>query len=558
MTLARQLAEVLTGIGIKRVYGLPGEDHMALLDAFVAAGLEYHTAYNETSAVLMAGTDSLLTGLPGVAVLSMAPGVSNAVNGILNAAMEQQPVLVISGRHPADRTPFIVRQGFETARLVEPVTKWRAQVTANMDIAALAGRAVDEAMSGRPGPVYLEIPDAAASAPPPSAADATTADATATTVARLRARWRPATGATPAAAAAPAAEAPTAPARDLAAKLARAERPVLIIGGHQHRVSAEAVQEFATAYRMPVLTTTRQWGLIPATHPYCAGTFLNGRLERELLDRSDLVLLIDPEAFDFYNRPWAFSATSIAIVAADYTDWLNPVSESHVADPEALLNALTAAAAGPASRWLPKEITAYRQGVRTRLLAESGAGMTVPQAVAAALDRWPARGYITADAGFSKPIVAMLSQPGAPDHFLASNGLSTMGFSIPAALAVRRSGAGPVLAFMGDGSLLMRATELAAAARAGTPLVAVAVIDRSLTQIAVKQERRRLVPVGAELPEISCAALAAALGIDGVDVDSPEKLSAAVDAGLQSKVPMLIGAIVDPAPSRPLFELMRG
>jgi acetolactate synthase-1/2/3 large subunit len=552
MTLARQLAEVLTGIGIRRVYGLPGEDHMALLDAFVAAGLEYHTAYNETSAVLMAGTDSVLTGLPGVAVLSMAPGVSNAVNGILNAAMEQQPVLVISGRHPADRTPFIVRQGFETARLVEPVTKWRAQVTADMDIAALAGRAVDEAMSGRPGPVYLEIPDAAASAPAASAPDE--AAATAATVARLSARWRPAAGATAPAATASA----TALLGDLAARLARAERPVLIVGGHQHRVSAAAVREFAAVYRVPVLTSTRQWGLVPATHPYCAGTFLNGRLERELLDRSDLVLLVDPEAFDFYNRPWAFSAQSIAIVAADYTDWLNPVSESHVADPEALLSALTAAAAELASRWRPEEVSAYRQGVRTRLLAENGAGMTVPQAVAAALDRWPAHGYITADAGFSKPIVAMLSQPGAPDRFLASNGLSTMGFSIPAALAVRRSGAGPVLAFMGDGSLLMRATELAAAARAGTPLVAVAVVDRSLTQIAVKQERRNLVPVGAELPEISCAALGAALGIDGIDVDQPEKLSAAVDAGLESKVPLLIGAVVDPAPSRPLFELMRG
>src|ERR1700754_2647357 len=111
--IARQVAEMLTGVGITRVYGLPGEDHMALIDAFSEAGLTYVTAFNESSAVIMAATEGQLTGLPGVAVLSLAPGVSNGVNGLLNTYLDQQPLILISGQHSADRYPFVIRQGFD-------------------------------------------------------------------------------------------------------------------------------------------------------------------------------------------------------------------------------------------------------------------------------------------------------------------------------------------------------------------------------------------------------------------------------------------------------------
>src|SRR6201999_2831138 len=164
---------ILHGLGIRRVYGIPGEAHMALLDSFAKAGLDYCTAFNESAAVIMAATEAQLTGLPGVAVLSLAPGVSNGVNGLLNTYLDEIPLILISGQHPADSLPFVVRQGFDIAQLVTPMTKWRAKVTAGMNVPAVVGRAVDEAMSGRPGPVYLEIPDGVATAEAKSGTDAT-------------------------------------------------------------------------------------------------------------------------------------------------------------------------------------------------------------------------------------------------------------------------------------------------------------------------------------------------------------------------------------------------
>jgi acetolactate synthase-1/2/3 large subunit len=531
---------MLHTLGVRRIYGLPGEDHMALLDALAGAGLEYCTAFDETSAVIMAATDAQLTGLPGVAVLSLAPGVSNGINGLLNTYLEQVPLLLISGQHPADGLPFVVRQGFDIESLVAPATKWRARVTAGMDLPAVLGKALDEAMSGRPGPVYLEIPDGVSTSP----AVATDAAAEAA-VRQLHDRWS----------AGPALRATAAP-DGLRDRLAVSERPALVLGGRRRRVSRATVTAFAAAWRVPVFTTTRQKGALDPAFPFHAGTFLNGRFEKAILDRADLVVMIDPEAFDFYNKPWCFGANPVAITDELFTEWMNPFADRLVLDPDATLAALTERGGGP-SAWTAEDVAAYRRGVRATLLPDSDT-FSVAHAVDAALSAWPSDGYLVADAGFSKPLIALLSEPTLPDRFLASNALSTMGYSIPAAVGARRAGARPVLAFLGDGSLLMRATELAVSAGDGAPAVFVVLMDRALTQIQVKQERRKLATVGVTLPPIQCGKLAGALGIDGVDAYDAEELRVAVAKGLHGDRPMLVGAHVDPAPSRPLFELLRG
>jgi acetolactate synthase-1/2/3 large subunit len=542
LSIIDQAAEILHRLGIRRVYGLPGEDHMALLDSFAKAGLDYCTAFNESAAVIMAATEAQLTGLPGVAVLSLAPGVSNGVNGLLNTYLDEVPLLLISGQHPADRLPFTVRQGFNIERLVSPCTKWQARLTAGMDVPSVIGKAVDEAMSGRPGPVYLEIQDGVATSP--SVADEAAAAAAVT---RLKARWS----------ARPAGAPDAAVVDDLATRLASARRPALVLGGRRGRVTPAQAAAFSEALRVPVFTSSRQKGVLPGSAPFFAGTFLNGSLERRLLGDSDLVVMADPEAFDYYNRPWCFDAPAVAITDAGFTEWMNPVAAQLTAEPGPVLEAL-AARGGGGSQWQPQDVADYKRALREALLPAQATSFSVAHAVEAALAAWPRDGYLTADAGFGKPLVAMLSEPDLPGHYLASNALSTMGYSIPAAVAARRAGAVPVLSFLGDGSLLMRATELMVGADDGVPGVFVAIMDRALTQIEVKQERRHLQTVGAELPALSCAKLADTFGIDGADVDCAADLTAAVAKGLQGSRPMLIGAYIDPAPSRTLFELLRG
>ena len=549
MNIAQRFAQSLSELGIERAYGLPGEDHMTLLDALEAAGIEYCTAFNESSAVIMAATDAKLTGRPGIAVLSMAPGVSNGMNGILHAYLEGLPVLVISGIQDSAKLPFVVRQGFDTQEMVRPATKWTTRIPAGADPGALICKAADIAMSDRPGPVYIELPDEVAMSDSP---DGTGSQA----VSLLRSEID--------AAATGARSVRTPPANvmdDFVNQVRRAEHPALIIGGRKHTISATTLTAFANTLRVPTFTTSGQKGALDSRSPYYAGTLLNGNFEGKLLSVADLIITLDFEAYDVYNRPWAYGCPTVAVTSDPLTEWFQPFSQRVLADPEICLDTLTERIGSDgASRFTAQHVKEYKAGLRSALLDDSEeAGISVARAVETALELVDSNTIVCADAGFSKPLIALLSETAERHHFLASNALSTMGFSIPAGIAAARASGGQVMAFMGDGSLLMRATELPIAVNAPVPPVFVAIVDQALSQIGIKQARRKLRTVGVDLPKISCEKLGEGLGIRGADAGTPDEIRAALSTAWDPGAPpLLLGIHVDPSTSQRTFDLLRG
>lgn len=520
---------------------------MTLLDELAKVGIEYHTAFNESSAVIMAATDALLTGRPGVAILSLAPGVSNGMNGILHAYMEGAPVVVVSGQHAANKLPFVVRQGFDVEQMVRPATKWTTRVPANADPAALICKAVDVAMADRPGPVYVELSDEVAMS---SAPDSAGGSAVALLKQELSDREAGARSTL---------VAPAAQIEGLAERLRSAERPALVVGGREE-VSTQAISAFAETCRVPVFTTSGQKGALSSSNPYFAGTLLNGNLEARLLGEADLIITVNFEAYDVYNRPWAYSCPTVAVTSRPLLEWFQPFDLRVMCDPATCLEELTARVAGDgASQFTRDDVRTYRDGVRdTLLVGGEDTGVSVARAVETVLQHCDDNTVVAADAGFSKPLVALLSDTAQRGNFLASNALSTMGFAVPAAIAASHATHKRVLAFMGDGSLLMRATELAAASAAPVAPVFVVIVDRSLSQIEIKQKRRELTTVGVELPEISCESLAAALGIRGVDVDTADGIDKALTDAWQGDSPMLIGIRVDVSASQQTYDALRG
>jgi acetolactate synthase-1/2/3 large subunit len=143
--------------------------------------------------------------------------------------------------------------------------------------------------------------------------------------------------------------------------------------------------------------------------------------------------------------------------------------------------------------------------------------------------------------------------------YFTAHGLSTMGFALPAANALQL--AHPkrrVVGFMGDGSLLMRASEIGVAAQHGIAPIYVAWMDESLSQIEVKQVRQHLQPVGARLPRTSCAKVADAFGGVGVDVETLDEFRQALGEAQHAQLPTLIGARVDQTWRPEWYELLRG
>jgi thiamine pyrophosphate-dependent acetolactate synthase large subunit-like protein len=134
-----------------------------------------------------------------------------------------------------------------------------------------------------------------------------------------------------------------------------------------------------------------------------------------------------------------------------------------------------------------------------------------------------------------------------------------MGYALPAANALALAYPHQkVVAFMGDGSLLMRIGELTVAVEQAIAPVYVAWMDGSLSQIETKQVRQGLAPVGARVPNVACARIAEAVGARGRDVHSLAEFCAAVEEALEAELPTLIGAYVDQSCRAEWFELMRG
>ncbi|MBO0705384.1 MAG: hypothetical protein J2P39_08695, partial [Candidatus Dormibacteraeota bacterium] len=156
-SIAAAAAAHLRALGVERLYGVPGEDHMRLLDAAQHAGLRYVLAREETSACLMATVEAQATGRVGAAAVTLAPGITNAMNGIADAWLDRTPLLLFAGQHPADRFPLVVRQGLDSKALVREITKW--QVTLTPAVHQVLARAAELAGSDPAGPVFVELPD---------------------------------------------------------------------------------------------------------------------------------------------------------------------------------------------------------------------------------------------------------------------------------------------------------------------------------------------------------------------------------------------------------------
>ncbi|HEY1292422.1 MAG TPA: thiamine pyrophosphate-binding protein, partial [Chloroflexota bacterium] len=517
----------------------PGEDHLRLLDALGAAELSYVPAREESAALLMAATEAQASGRPGVAIVTLAPGITNAMNGLAHAWLDRVPLLVVSGQHHPDRAPVIVRQGLDTHRLVDSLTKWAT--TASPRIHQVLARALETAMAPPAGPVLLELREDVASA---SAADR----GEDWPLLQVGGRTHTPRGAV---------EAGALPS-EVANAINASRRPVIVVGGNcpTDVRTRTSLRQLSEALQAPVFTSPSAMGCVTPDAEYFAGTFMNGNLEAEMLGRSDLVLTVGLDAKDFFNAAWRYTAPIVAINEHPDTQRFVPITHQVLGPTGPALEVL--ARVRCASEWFTSDVAAYWSSFE-RVFHLADNRFTIPAALRLARELLPPETRVAVDAGFGKPLASYLWSTPEPNRYLTAHGLSTMGYALPAANALSlMEPPQPVVAFMGDGSLLMRASEISVAAEQGVAPIYVAWMDGALAQIETKQVRQNLRPVGARVPDVSCAKIADAFGGIGVDVSTLDDFSRALRHGLRAGRPTLIGARVDQSCRAEWYELLRG
>ena len=534
-TVIEAVVARLAAHGVRRFFGVPGGDcSLDLIEAAARAGIEFVVTRTETAAAIMAGTTALLTGAPGVLMTTRGPGLANAVNGIAAASLDRAPLLVLADGHEPEQA-HASHQRFDQAAVVRPLVKAESRL-AGADPAAEMDRLIVAACAPPQGPVYVELTGGLIRSPAPARTGA----------AAIAQRAQPV------------------PAEAIAAAeavLRGSRRPVIIAGlqAAEPRAAA-ALRRLARAWSCPVLSTYMAKGAFPDTDPLAVGPFIAGAAEDALIRSADAILLFGADPIEFLPQPWRYQAPAVMLTThafeRRFADWAATLV-GDLADGAGLL----AEAVAPPGGWSAAEIAGARESMRAAARCGRPTEGVAPDALVEAVAMAAPKGArITVDAGAHMLPVMALWQAEEPRGALISRGLATMGSALPAAIAACLAEPDrPVVAFTGDGGLMMCLAELATAVQAGCRnLVVVVFNDSSMSMIEVKQRRRQLPPRGMDYAPTDFATVARGFDCMGIRVEVPGELPGALQKALSSERPVVVDVAVDRHAYRPILRALRG
>ena len=546
MTLPRTAAEILVANliaqGATHAFCVPGESFLPVLDALhdVADRLRLVVCRQEGGVAYMAEAHGKLTGRPGIAFVTRGPGASNAAIGIHTAAQDSTPMIVFVGQVGGD---FVDREAFQEIdyrRMYGSVAKWAAQIDRAERIPEYVARAYRVAMSGRPGPVVLALPE-----------DMLTASALCADVPRVEAI---ALAPDPAGVAA---------ARSL---LASARRPLVIAGGSRWNAEAcAALRHFAERNGLPVACAFRNQDLFDNRHPNYAGDVGIG-IDPKLAARvrgADVLLVIGERLGEIttsgYTLLEAPLPTQKLVHVFPGIDELGRVYQPAVAiaaTPEAFLNEMNG-------------VTALDAGAWTAAVAEAGAdrrAWRVPRPVPGALDLWqivtwlddrlPDDAILANGAGnFATWLHRVYRYRGFRTQLAPYSG--AMGYGVPSAVAAKALHPERlVVSWNGDGCFLMNGQELATAVQYQLAVIFVVVDNGMYGTIRMHQERTYPARIsGTDLVNPDFAALARAYGAHAETVVRTEEFAPAFERAQSSGKPALLHLKLDPQALTPSASL---
>ncbi|MBV9095483.1 MAG: thiamine pyrophosphate-binding protein [Streptosporangiaceae bacterium] len=531
-SVAGLLAGYVHAAGLRHVFGYPGESVIEFMEAARQGGVEVVSAVREGTAAFMAEAAAMATGLPGVCLSTLGPGSTAVLNGVASATLDRVPLLAVSGQIEGSREQFFTHQVVEHGRMFAPVTKLALRLDARSADTVIR-KALRTAAAERPGAVHVTV----------------TADT-----------WS-------AGADGPVAVPPLAPAGetvdvhgggDPLRELRAARRPVIVAGTGAVRCSATAaLVGLAEAAGIPVAVSAMAKGVFPEDHRYFAGVvdMAGHRVLWDLLAGADLIVAAGFDPVELIS-PWSVGAPVLHVDTTPNTDQVYASATEITGNVAAALGWIAAGWHGE-PRWTEAEVAGHRARLRAAWLAGRADGRLNPSdVVAIARQAAPADAIVATDVGSHKLMAGQVWQALRSRSVLMTNGLSAMGFGVPAAIAAKLSQPDrPVIALVGDGGFAMTATEMQIAATLRLPIAVVVFADASLNRIELRQQALGYPPTGTRIGGTDLPALAEAIGCDGARAETPAALEEALsDFARRSRLPpgsaarpLVVEARVDPS-----------
>lgn len=531
MTGAQLMVRLLERQGVRTVAGIPGGAILPFYDAMSASEQIRHVlARHEQGAGFMAQGMARVSGVPQVCIASSGPGATNLVTAIADACLDSIPMVIITGQVPQAMIGTDAFQEVDIYGITVPITKHNFLVRSAQELLEVIPDAFRIAMSGRPGPVLIDVPKdvqnqsiSVDELPPPAVAD-------------------------------PTPELDMAAIEQAARMINEAEQPVLYLGGGVVASGAAPLAvQLAEQGGLPTTMTLNALGAMPMDHPLSIGMLgMHGaRYTNFALEESDLLVVVGARFDDRAIGRAAQFCPNAKIVHIDIDpSELHKIKTAHVAIHanvrcalEALLPRVKVALR---KRWL-----SHVESLKTRFPMQFP-GQDDPrthygliQAVAGALDD---SAIVATDVGQHQMWVAQAYPFRRPRQWLTSGGLGTMGFGLPTAIgAALAEPDRTVVCFTGDGSFKMNIQELATLAEEGLNVKIVLMNNNALGLVYQQQKLfygQRLF-ASKYRAEPDFVKIAEGFGVPAIDLDKADNPRAALAEALHRPGPCLIHVTID-------------
>ncbi len=530
---AEHLVDCLVAQGVDRVFCVPGESYLAVLDALsdVHDKVETITCRHEGGAAMMAEADGKLTGRPGICMVTRGPGATNASAGVHVAFQDSTPMILFIGQVGRDAMEREAFQEIDYRRMFGQMAKWVAQIDDPARVQEFVSRAFAVATSGRPGPVVLALPEdmlvEEASLASPKVVKPFEISPSDTQM------------------------------QEFATLLSGAERPVLVVGGSRWDEDAKAaVEKFAAENGLPVIAAFRRQDKFDNEHPCYVGEIglgVNPALTR-LMKEADLVVLLGTRLGEVASSSYQFLSVpapsqKLVHIHADAQElgrvYIPDLSIN--ATPQGFASMLPNVSVERRQTWQGRTEQARADYEAWQKPRPVPGNVNMGDVIVWLRDNLPDDAILTNGAGnFSAWLHRFYRHRRLNTQLAPTSG--SMGYGVPAAVGAKlRFPDRPVVCIAGDGDFMMTCQEMATAVQYGASPIFVVVDNGMLGTIRMHQETHFPArPFATELVNPDFCAMAAAFGAHTEFVSKTEEFATAFERASGSGKLALIHVKVDP------------
>ena len=536
MNAAELFVRCLEAEGVERLFAVPGEENLDLLEALRQSSIRLVVTRHEQAAGFMAACEGRLTGKPGVCLSTLGPGATNLVTAAAYAELGAMPMVMITGQKPIKSSKQGHFQIVDVVDLMRPVTRYTRQVVSGATIPARVREAFRQAEEERPGATHLELPE-----------DILREDVEARPLEASLVRR-------------PVAE-EKAVARAVAA-IEQACRPLLMVGaGANRKLTSRMLRRLVDKTSIPFFSTQMGKGVVGETECWTGTAALStGDYVHRLIEHADCIVNVGHDVVE--KPPFLMRTGRRTVIHVNFSSAeVDPVYFPQLEVVGDIANAI----------WQINERIEVQQHwdfrfarrVRDALLEDLDSGRKLDgfpihprRVVQDVREAMPQDGIASLDNGLFKVWFARNYRTTRPNTLLLDNALATMGAGLPVAMAARLVHPGrKVLAICGDGGFMMNSQELETAVRLNMDLVVLILRDDAYGMIRWKQQDMGLADFGMEFGNPDFVRYAESYGASGHRVERSGQLAGLLRHCLDAPGVHLIDCPIDYGDSqRQLFE----